>query len=510
MWTDPLTLGYALGYKGVAGRKEFGQFHYDMLAHSKSRPRTSTIVPRGHAKSTALTVIDTCHDLLINPAGRNLLASATLDLAKKLVGEVRDRLNGDIELAPGLFLPVREVFPWLAPTGDRGKSGPTDKLNITGRSGTGREPSVFAASVESNLAGNHPTRAVIDDPVNEQNSRTHARRVKVKEFLETLEPLMYAPDSPIIHIGTPWSFSDVSHTLSEKEAWSQFRFSVWDGSNPDTGERDGAGPGPDGAWPLCPSFLTAEEIFEKQETLSRQFFASQYLCQPIPAEEAIFDPALLAAATHTYATAADVPAGPEVLLYDPVARISGATGDLNAIIIVRILPAGQLGLKGFPADRNIFIPIYAHEIAGGADLAAQHIESLCAERPALKSVWIEQVASQSLFGPWLEERGKIKGVRIRGQKIGTSSLPFRLMGLQTAMRKGYVIFPDKFPGSELLRRRFTEFPKSESDDLVSAAALLSTHLERRGTLPGLDSGVPLPYNLNPMATLHSETTNWPN
>ena len=61
--------------------------------------------------------------------------------------------------------------------------------------------------------------------------------------------------------------------------------------------------------------------------------------------------------------------------------------------------------------------------------------------PKLKSIWIEKVASQSLFAPWLEERNRLKGIRIRGQKIGNASLPFRLMGLQTAMRKGYLVFP---------------------------------------------------------------------
>lgn len=509
MWLDPLEFGRALGYKGVAGRKEFGTFHDDMVRHTYSQPRTSTIVPRGHAKSTCITVIDTCWHLLRHPESRNLLASATLDLAKKLVGEVRDRLNGDIELAPGVFLPVREVFPWIAPTGDRRKSGPTDKLNISGRAGTGREPSVFAASVESNLAGNHPTRAVIDDPANEQNSRTHSRRTKVIEFIETLEPLMYAPDSPIRHIGTPWAFSDVTNYLAERPDWSQFRYSVWDGVNPETGEKDGRGPGPEGGWSLCPSFLTGDEIIQKAEALSKQFFAAQYLCHPVPAEEAIFEPALIAAATHTYDTPADLPDGPEILLYDPVARISGVNGDLNAIIIFKTLTARALGLKGFPDDRNIFIPVYAHEIAGGADLAAQHIEELAAERPALKSIWIEQVASQSLFGPWLEERGKIKAARIRGQKIGTSSLAYRLMGLQTGMRKGYILFPKKFPGSELLRRRLIEFPKSESDDLVSAFALLSTHLERRGALPGVDYGTPLPYNLQPGTMTSSTSGGWP-
>ena len=498
LWRDPISLGCALGYKGEPNtkRKRFGPFHGQMLAHVHSQSKTSTIVPRGHAKSTLITVVDTCHHLLHHPESRNLIACATLDLARKLVGEIRDRLNGDLELLPGLFIPVREAFPWLALQGDIRKSGPCDQFNIAGRAGKGRESSVFAASVESNLAGNPPPRAVIDDPANEQNSRTYARRQKVIDFIEALEPLMYAPDSPINHIGTPWAFQDVTAFLQRRPDWAQFRFGVWDGTHPETAEADGQGPGPEGAYPLCPAFLSAEEITEKQQALSRTFFSAQYLCEPVPAEEAIFEPGLVEAATDASLTLKSLPEGPEILLYDPVARLAGNQGDLNGIVVVRVLTSAALGLKGYAPDRNIFIPVEATELPGGADAAACWIEDVCVPaRPLLKSIWIEKVASQALFAPWLEERGKIKGVKIRGQKVGNASLAYRLMSLQTAMRKGYLLLPNAFPGRNLLVQRLIEYPLSNSDDLISALALLSTMVERRGDLPGLPPQERPPYNL---------------
>lgn len=508
IWADPIAFGEALGYKGdpATGRKRFGQFHRDMLDHVHSQSKTSTIVPRGHAKSTLITVIDTCHHLLRHPESRNLIACATLDLARKLVGEIRDRLTGDLELIPGVYIPVSEVFPWLAVQGDPRRSGPADQFNIAGRAaGKGREPSVFAASVESNLAGNHPTRAVIDDPANEQNSRTYARRKKVIDFIEALEPLMYDPDSPINHIGTPWAFQDVTAYLQRRDDWAQFRFGVWDGTNPVTKEKDGQGPGPDGAYALCPAFLTDEEVSEKSRVLSRTFFSAQYLCEPVPSEEALFDLALVDAATDEALSMDKLPDGPEILLYDPVARIDGAKGDLNGLVVVRVIPAGQLGLRGFPKDRNIFFPVFAKEIAGGADAAACWIEDVACHqfKKNLKSIWIEQVASQSLFAPWLEERKKIKGVKIRGQKIGNASLPYRLMSLQTAMRKGYLVLPKDFPGRDLLVQRLTEYPLSDSDDLISALALLSTMVERRGQLPGVPAPELGPY---PTRVWNQQTT----
>jgi hypothetical protein len=495
--TDPIAFGRALGYSGTAGgRKQFGRLHRDILEHAYSQPKTSTVVSRGHAKSTILSVVDTAWTLLHDPGARILIACASLDLAKKLVGEVRDRLMGELEILPGLHIPLGEIFPHLEIHGSgRGaggsgrprKSGPCEAFNIVGRTGRGREPSVFAASVQSNLAGNHPTHAVIDDPANEQNSRTFARRRQIIDFIEQLEPLMYAPDSPIKHIGTPWAFSDVISYLAEREDWAQFRFGCWDGVNPDTGERDGQGPGPDGGWPLAPSFLNAEEIKEKQYNLSKQFFAAQYLCDPIPAEDALFDDNLILAATDSQLSLNKLPAGPELLLWDPVGRIEGTQGDRNGIIIVRCLPAKHLGLEDkFEKDRNIFIPIYAHEVTGGADAAAAHIEEFCIPNyPSLKSIWVEKYAAQALIVPWMEERGRLGGVRIRAHKMPQVALPYRLQGCQTGMRKGFLRLLSEFPGREKLVQRLTEFPLSDSDDLPAALAMLSTHIERRGNLPGI-------------------------
>ena len=468
--TDPIAFGIALGYKGTpAGRKQFGQLHRDILNHATSQPKTSTVVSRGHAKSTLLSVIWVAHTLLLDPSARILVACATLDLAKKLVGEVRDRLRGDLEVLPGLYAPVTEIFPHLTPEGGGTRSGPTERLNITGRKGRGREPSIFAASVGSSLAGNHPTHAVIDDPANEQNSRTFARRRQVIEFIEQLEPLMYAADSPIKHIGTPWAFSDVTAYLADRPDWSQFRFGCWDG--------------PDGA-ALCPSFLDAAEIEEKARTLSPTFFAAQYLCRPIPAENALFDDDMVASAIDNTLELATLPDGPEILLWDPVGRIEGTQGDLNGIIIVRAIPAGELG-RGPDPLRNIFVPVYARELAGGADMAAAHIEELIPQHPLLKSIWVEKYAAQALIVPWMEERGRLGGVKIRAHKMPNKALTFRLQGIQTAIRKGLLLFPPEFPGSAKLIQRLTEFPLSDSDDLPAALAMLSSQIERRGTPPGI-------------------------
>ena len=483
---DPLELGKALGYKGTPeGRKQFGKFHADMLAHRNSQPKTSTVCTRGHAKST-VEMIANIHTKILDPTSRILVASSTLDLGKKLLGEMRDRMAGDIEIVPGFFVPIRTLFPWIYPRFHSGKqSAPAETFNIMGRSGQGREACFMTASPTMNLAGNHPTHATIDDPANEQNSKTEMRRQQVIDFFHQLVPIMYEKTSPIKHIGTPWAFSDVTAYLGEADDFSQFRFGVWDGGHPVTGLKDGNGPGPDGAYPLCPSYLTAEEIYAIQANNPKSFFAMQYECRPVAGEDALFEDEMFVGATNQAISQLALPDGYDIMLVDPVAKTDGYSADLNGIIVVRVVTAGRLGLADLPPEHNVFIPHYAAEVRGNVDSALCHIEDLVEQDrfPNLRSIWIENVVFSGTIKPWLQARGRIKGIRVRAQKIPATQLGMRLKGFPTALRKGIIQLPPQFEGRERLIKRLVEFPMSSSDDLPAALALLGTHLARRGQLP---------------------------
>ena len=259
------------------------------------------------------------------------------------------------------------------------------------------------------------------------------------------------------------------------------RFGVWDG--------------PEGS-ALCPAFLNDSEIKKIQADVSKTFFAAQYLCSPIPSEEALFEPPLMEAATcpDYDPEAPPFKGAPEILLWDPVHRIDGPaqrSHSLNGLVTVRPVPAGELGLKGYRPDRNIFYVTEAHEVRGGLDEAVQFVEEFIKRRrdhgPApIKALWIEKEACQAALRPWLQERKRIESTRIRMQPIKSIALDYRLMAIVTALRKGLVRFPKSFPGKDLFFRRLLEFPLSDSDDLPAAISLLSSHLDRHGSLPDLE------------------------
>lgn len=513
---DPIAWGEALGYKGTrSGRKQFGDFHRHLLANAMNNVYSSTMCPRGHGKSTLLSVVYSSWCLLRNPEERILIACAGLDLAEKLVGEVRARLMGQLELLPGLFVSVADIFPHMRVVGNslvttnRAVSlGACQSFNIAGRtSGLGREASMFAGSVGSSLAGNHPTMAVVDDPSTEQNCRTYGGRQTVIDFLDQLVPLMYEPGvSKVCHIGTCWANDDVSSVLRDRKDWHQVRYGVYDrvGEEPPVA--------------LCDSYMTLAEARDVEDGVKPSFFAAQYLNEPIPDDVPIFTADLLNGAKYKGVTlkALEHPKlkrYPELLLFDPVGRMEGSHGSKNGLIVVRPIPAGELGItedrsgKPVAANRNIFVMVRAHEIEEGLEAAVTWIEQELSKvlHPNLKTIWIERLAQQAVIGPWLEERGKIAGIRVLGHKpsgIGSKEGKYmRVLGIQAALRRGLLVFPsDGFPGKTSFFKQLKNYPKVDFDDMLMATALLSNMLERKGTMPGMPA-----VALNPHTAVSGDT-----
>lgn len=497
----------AAGYRGLDnGRKRFGPLHRIIADRLMAHGRTSTLVPRNHAKSTIISVGYPAWLVLRDPSRRVLLGSASLALAKELIGEIRELYRADLEfLIDGepVAFPLLDAFPHVEPLGRRSATGPTDHLDIVGKTGRGRECTFFAGSPETSLTGRHPNAAFIDDPSDFKNTRTFEQRTKTNNWNASIEPILQSRDDPWHHIGTQWAPGDSAEWYQNHPKFDQLRLPAWVPENPQTGLADGQGPGPlpDGRWaeqfkgcyPIAPSFMTAAELHEWESECESQgqavFFAAQALNIPMLSADAFFRDRLIADATPPV----PIPAFegyPEILLWDPTARVTGTKGDANGLIIAQPVPAkvyaDAMGATlGLEPDRNVFIIRWAKQVNGGADDALQIVEALCADRPSIKAVWIEDVAAQKYLKPWLRDRGNIKGVRVRMQSIGQASQPLRIQGLATAMRDGQIVLPDDFEGRGLLVRQLNEYPNSDFDDLPCALALLSQHRERRGSLPDL-------------------------
>jgi len=501
LWECPVEFG-SLWHRGVlqtdgTRRKRYSALHKQIAAHALSSNRSSTIVSRNHGKTTIFM------DLALWSKWRHMdkrimYMSASTQLACEILGELKAVTQGEVELLPGLILPFRECFPELMPV-KAPPGSPPASFNTQGRTGTGREPCFFPSSIGSNKAGKHPTDIFVDDPANEKNSTTPVQREKVIQAIKQLEPILRDPqDGAIRHIGTPWAFQDVAAWLDNNPEYTQFRFGCWDGVNPDTGLQDGAGPGPDGAWPLCPEYMTGPELIEAEATVDdEEFWAQQYKCKPVSAAHAMFTDELIRASTNKVANLDGLPAGDNILLWDPTAVVEAKAGDWNGVILIRATTAAHVvetckhnpayaipGLAEMAPDSNLFFVIEAHEVKGQPGNAQPLVEDIHA-RWGIDQLWVENKGAVGGIFMWLgdhEDMASIPRVPINLGSRGAGKAQ-RLQAMQVALNKNRVRLLSGAPGYDILTQRLTEFPKSESDDLPDALALLTWRGQRKGNLP---------------------------
>lgn len=516
MIVDPMAWAEGLGYRGIlrpdgTRHKVFGRLHREMFDALERYKRVSLVVSRKHAKSTVIQN-KVSHTLLTDSTARIIYCSATTALACEMIGEIRDRLNGRLWLGPefeeaGWDALVPDVFPWLKPT--RKGEGPCDFFNIAGRSGGGRESSVFASSLGSAKAGKRPTHAAVDDPSNELNSTSAVQAEKPIDGLIQLEPMMRdGPDSPIWVASTPWRFYDVSEFIRQSpEKWHQIRYGCWDGVNPSTGQKDGKGPGPDGAWPLCESFMSAAELIEEQAYLESKgkssFFKMQYEVEPAAGENPLFVGGLMDQITT--GTVADLPEGPAVLCWDPTSHDKAQAGSRNGITIWRVLSAADVRKSGrfsipcladMAPETALYTPLAAFEMPGDLDTVFDHLPGWV-ERFGIKSIWLENTASAGGIKAFLGRSQWIREARVNVVpiKIGTNgaSKAQRLQNVRLGMTEGRIFFTEDFENRALLVRHLLEFPNGAFDDVPDSCSLLSNSL-RRTANPMLDKQEKEYYN----------------
>ena len=504
---NPVDFGTAIGHNGVLStdpltgkvtrRKQYASLHREIVAHALSSNRTSCIVSRNHGKTTIF------QDIVLwlkwrDMEKRIMYMSAATGLANQVLGEIRGHIDPQnvLTLANGVELTMGSALPELRPVRPPSGSAP-GAFSLAGRQGSGREPCFYPSSIGSNKAGQHPTDIVADDPANERNSTTPVQREKVIHSFKQLEPILRDPSGGIYHVGTPWAFYDISAWIGEHAQWSQYRFGCWDGVNPSTGVADGTGPGPDGAWPLCPNYYTAEELLEEEQRVDDpEFWSQQYLVRPIAASYAMFTDDRIHRASVT-ATHKDLPPGQQIFLWDPTSRADAQAGDWNGLITVHVTTAKQC--KGHPgiahpklgemADNTcIYFPVFASEIRGQLAECMSTLEKQVYEQPNMRAVWVENTGAVGGIKGWMNEKHwtREKNLTFFPVKNATNAnKPQRLQGIQLALEEGRILFPSDFPGRDILLKRLVEFPKSESDDLPDALALLSNYAMKRAQPPGL-------------------------
>lgn len=183
-------------------------------------PRVVVRAPVGSSK-TFCTATLSMHLLGNDPTERGAIISATQGQAAKPLSMVGDYIENE----DGSYPELKLVFPELRPS-HRQKDPWTQTKLVVERPPGIRDPSLVAIGVDGTLPGARLSWIVVDDVLDEENTRTNAGRMQIRRWFDsTVLSRRDVEKSKIVVTNTPWHPEDLTYAL-EKAGWPTLTMSI--------------------------------------------------------------------------------------------------------------------------------------------------------------------------------------------------------------------------------------------------------------------------------------------
>lgn len=187
------------------GYKDWDSIHDELEVFlDKPSSKKALLIPRNHLKTSIVTIGKSIQYLLKNPDIRILIANQVWDIARKMLFEIKEHLDGKSQL-PQLFGEFKSDL-WNQ-----------DVITIRQRRKALKEPTIATTGVEAEQTGGHYDVIFLDDLTGLQNSQTPEQREKTKRFRRSMINLL-EPGGTLIEVGTRWHLDDTFSEIFEKEA----------------------------------------------------------------------------------------------------------------------------------------------------------------------------------------------------------------------------------------------------------------------------------------------------
>lgn len=190
--------------KEVLGMTKWDDDLHDDLANylEKSGKHKLILIPRGHLKSSIVTIAWTIQQLLRDPNKRVLIRNAVWDQSRRFLGQIQGYLeDGQLPVIFGAFKNSKTVWT-------------KEECEIVQRKVKKASPSIMTAGLETSLTGLHFDIIVDDDLVNDKNTST---KEQIQKVIDVYNDSFNLLDRGGIHIviGTRWNLKDLyGHILT--------------------------------------------------------------------------------------------------------------------------------------------------------------------------------------------------------------------------------------------------------------------------------------------------------
>ena len=408
--------------------------------------------PRGHLKTTVITISHTIQWIINYPDVRLLLSMATGDQVTKVMSEVLNHFR------------FNENFRWLFPEFCPPAKTAKDFGNMEGFTAPNRkrkwlkEPTVSSCSVGRVVAGGHYEIIKNSDLVDKENVKTPNQIREVTEHFKYLNPLLERGGNPprpgwMDVEGTRYDFSDLYGWIkdsddkrSEKEWQIQERKAIDDGKI------------------LWPSRFSLKDL-KSIESDDEYIYSCQYLQSPVPVGSGL-------------ATRDELRFAPRRILrsipmhYHMTVDLAGMDPASNGDYTV-------LNVHGFDRDGRMRV---VEVLAGRYDPfdVIEKIFVACKDFPQIQDVKIEREAHSRVLLPFLmREQEKRSAI---GEKYLPPIIPIkrdnrtakkqRIKGLQPWFRGGLITFAEEIEAKLETIQQILRFSDTSTyhDDILDTLA----------------------------------------
>jgi len=420
--------------KGVLGYNYLTpDFHKPFCNFLQTAPnRRVIVIPRGFLKTTLATVAYTIWRVVHNPELRILLVSASKDNAKKMLRRIRMQF----ERNPLLQMLYPSVIP------DFNHTKWSDVEACVQRKSREGESTFEVAGVGSKIASRHYDIIIEDDLIDPENKRAPSQEEiqRAIEWHGVVDSLLINPAIGMVQsIGTRWAHYDfLRHVLDQKQPAKYIRAAVENGV------------------PTEPHRFPMSVLNSIRENEGSYYFSSQYMNNPVPAEEMTFRPQDMRYFRR-------LPGGTKKYILVDLAISQKKSADRTAIVCIAVSPDGFYFVDEYTVGRF------------SATTTVNYILQMARKNEdSLQCIAIEGVAYQKALAQFLTEKMartnqwyQVKEVRPGNQE----SKEMRVQSLQPLHQAHRLLIRER--GMEELQMEMLEFPLGRHDDIIDACSYIT-------------------------------------
>lgn len=256
-----------LGFKDLSDT-----FHKD-IERQLNRPDTLgfpfdlILVPRGHLKTTFITITWVIQQILKNPDIRILITNAVQENAEQMLDEIKQCMR-----KPRFV----ELYGTL-----KGNVWHEKEINVRGRTRIDKTHTIEIGSPERTKTSQHYDIIVADDLVSRDNIKSVDGKYGMYLYWQDLIDLLETPGGRLITIGTRWDYDELYSILIDKKKNHHKYMKVYLRKVYETGE-DGK------EFVIFPQKFSWEKIKELKDNKDITQFSAQYMNEPQAPGDATF------------------------------------------------------------------------------------------------------------------------------------------------------------------------------------------------------------------------------